>query len=266
MGRDSAGEEVSPAEVAEKLAGVELPEAWISGRPPESHSERLVNLLEPIALPPHDLTPEEIEARRHTDGASEAFIRHGLGGWTAPDKNPLTALQNLYREKRGEYVRVFTEAEMEPMRRGQCLEFGVAHLLAVKHGWKLHRAPRNVAHPKYEFLTASVDFVVEEKSARFSPLQIKTSRSPKGYGPNRHDVKASHKLQVLQELAVYDMPHAFVGVLLRGAEDCFEVERDLDIERRIIDCAEDFRLGHVEKGVMPDESFLRRHRIPGMEE
>ncbi len=194
------------------------------------------------------LTAEQVQARRHSIGGSDAATAIGL--------NPYKTPYQLWLEKTG---RVEPEdlSGNERIHFGNVLEDVVADEFARRTGKKVRRNNRLLVHPEFDFITANLDReVVGEKSI----LEFKTTDKLYGmtddWGEEGTDeVPVTHLLQSHHYIGVTGKDVCSLGALIGGNEyRTYKIERDEDLLKDLFDQEREFWHRHVKADVAPDVS------------
>lgn len=176
-------------------------------------------------------------------GGSDAAAVLGI----SPHKTPL----RVYQEKLGLCE---PEPETPAMRWGKLLEDAVADEYAHVTGRKVRRRNVTLRHEDHPFLTAHIDRdVVGGKRI----LEVKTANAfAHEWGPAGTDeIPPAYVVQVQHYLAVTDNDVCDVAALIGGQDfRLYEVQRDDDLIRMMLDEEVRFWREHVEPRVPPAPS------------
>ena len=183
---------------------------------------------------------EWLALRQQGIGASDVPAVLGL----SPYKSRLT----LWLEKRGEIDPAPVGAAAD---RGVILEDAVATMYSRQTGRRLRQSHGMYVRRDLPWMYASLDRLTVGGDPRI--IEIKTSASPAW---SMHPVPLDVVAQVRWQMAVTGLPVVDVAALLGGLVFRIEtVERDLEIERQMIDEVGDFWQSIVD-GVQPDATHL----------
>lgn len=176
-------------------------------------------------------------------GGSDAAAVLGL--------SPFRTRADVWLEKTRRVPRSF--ASSGPQEWGKILEEPVAQHWAAVTGRRVRRTSHDYRHPKYPFLRAHLDRLVEGETDAF--LEVKTSGAyvASEWGESGTDDIPLHyrtQLAVYQELT--GRPIAEVAVLVGGNDfRHYTVRRDDDVVRNVIDALVEFWTRYVEGGECP---------------
>lgn len=187
------------------------------------------------------LTDKQKESREETIGSSDAPIVCGASPYSSP--------LELYYKLHGELPR-YSDEETRAQRFGARLEPAIAELAAEELGLKIRRsAPRK--HPKYDFMSANLDYEIISNPKGPGVLEIKNRGGDRPFENLPDDIL----LQVAHQLAVTNRDWALVAVLFRFSDlRTFEIERDKELEDYIIEIEHRFML-RVRQGQPPDHRW-----------
>lgn len=169
-------------------------------------------------------TPEE---RRTGLGGSDAAAALGLSPWQTP--------YDLWEQKTGIAPPV---EETEPMLWGKLLEDVIRREYARRTGHDVQPVKEMMRHPEHPWMFAHVDGAVSNGAI----LEVKTTRDARGWGePGTSELPDHYLVQVHHYLAVANVQVCDVAVLFGGQDlQLYQVERDAEIEQRLIDSEADF--------------------------
>jgi len=182
--------------------------------------------------------PQWLEQRRKGVGGSDVAAIMGLSPWK-------TAYQ-VYQEKRKEVVDFQGN---EATDWGKRMEPAIRQWYSDETGRCVRLPEKIMVHQKYPFMLASLDGFTDDPRG----VEIKTARSPKGWGePGTNEIPDYYMLQVQHYMVVtafpvFDVPVSIAG----GAPALYEVPADKELQEMIIEaCAEFWQ--RVVDGNAPD--------------
>lgn len=190
-----------------------------------------------------------LDFRRHSIGASDAPAVLGVCPYR-------TALHVWLDKTRDRPVREEPLPVTDPRTLGQVLEPAVAELYArrtgnqvAERGWAVY------SHPTAPHLTCSPDrLVYRADNGESFPLELKTSASWDGWGPDGSDfVPLHYAVQVRQQLHVLGLPYAELAVLIGGCDlRIYRFTARPETQTRLSDRLTQFWREHVIARVMPE--------------
>lgn len=162
------------------------------------------------------MTPEELQARRSSIGASEAAAVLGVSPW----KKPI----DLWMEKVG--LVELEDIETSRKRWGKLLERAVVEEAREVLEIPFTRNPegprrRTFRHPELEYLTATPDGFRLRPSAVGGAFAVeaKTTRAGKGFGdPWTDEIPVYYKAQAIHQSIVLGVPVVYVPTLIGGSD------------------------------------------------
>lgn len=197
------------------------------------------------------MTPEELQARRSSIGASEAAAVLGVSPW----KKPI----DLWMEKVG--LVELEDVETSRKRWGKLLERAVVEEAREVLEIPFTRNPegprrRTFRHPDLEYLTATPDGfrLRPSRTIRAFSVEAKTSRSGKGFGdPWTDEIPLYYKAQAIHQSIVLEVPVVYVPTLIGGSDfRMYVVEPTREQKEALLEALVDFwRL--VETKTAPEE-------------
>lgn len=202
------------------------------------------------------LTSEQLKARQSGIGGSDAAVALGLSPWKTA--------RELYEEKIAPEPTVIEESPA--MRWGNLLEPIIRQRYAEQTG-RIVRVPDTIRSGSYPWLLCHLDGVTEDGRG----LEIKTARSPEGWGePGTDEIPSHYLIQVQHNLLVADLAVMDVPVLIGGWDErLYEIPADREMQAMLLDGEADFWRA-VEKREPPDLDFAHprildivRHLYPG---
>lgn len=172
-------------------------------------------------------TPEWLQIRRQGLGGSDAAAALGISAYKTP--------YALWLEKRGEAPEL---EENAMMKWGKIHEAAVRQEYAEATGRTVRLPDVVFAHPKHQFMLASIDGVTDDGRL----LEIKTTRNPQGWGEEGSDEVPQHYLlQVQHYLCVMGLEVADVAVLIQGYDfRRYEIPADLELQEMLIAGEQEF--------------------------
>lgn len=206
------------------------------------------------------LTLEDLEARRHSIGSSDAPAVLGVSRWRKPI--------DVWAEKTGIAPIDESRLEDDPYQEwGRLLEPVLVAKAAAELGLRVRKG-RFRRNPLVPYMTATPDAESEE-----AVIEAKTSRSEEGYGePGTDEIPLDYKVQVIHELIVTRKRVAHVPVLIRGNDFRLFTLRPTGAELAAVQEAEvEFWTKYVVPKVEPPElsdEYVRmrwRHEDAGTE-
>ncbi len=183
-----------------------------------------------------------LRERRRGIGGSDVGAILGLSRWRSP--------LDVYLDKIGEAEE--TESS-DAMYWGAILESIVADEYARRTGKKVRKINYILAREDEPWRRASVDRIV---AGERKILECKTAGAHMAHewGPDGSDeVPDVYRAQVAWYQHVLDYDDADLAVLIGGRDyRIYHLPRDRDLERLIVDAADNFWLEHVNKKIPPD--------------
>ena len=192
------------------------------------------------------ITAENLKARKKGIGGTDSAAILGVSPW----KTPL----DVYLDKIGEGEPI---EETEAMRWGNLLEDVVANEAAEKMGVKVRRSNKTLVNPQLPWMIGHIDReIVGDKSI----MEVKTAgRKNDEWGDEGTDrIPQQYVAQVAHYLAVLNAERAYVPVLfmLERKMLIYEVKRDLELEKIVIQAENDFWVNHVLQRTPPPTTNL----------
>jgi len=184
------------------------------------------------------LTDEQIEQRLHYLTGSDAGTICGV--------NPYQTPVELWQLKTRRAVQKDI-SDKPAVKAGNMLENAVAEWFVAETGQRVMKEDKFCVHPTHKFLGGNLDRVLLEGNAL---LECKTTQSDKGWGlgfEQGDNVIPDHYLcQVIHYCAVTGCDTAYIAVLIRGIDfRWFKYERNLALEKKVIDRLTDFWINHI---------------------
>jgi len=202
------------------------------------------------------LTNEQIEIRKTGIGASEAAAAIGV----CPHRSPM----HVYAAKTGTPV-LFEESE--PVEWGNRLEPVIADKYADVHGIELFNPQTTFRHRHHDWMIASPDrlvFIPDTRGKVDYGVEIKSAgfRQYDRWGDTADKLPPEYYVQVSWCMAVLDVPRWDMAVLLAGQEYReYQIERDMEFEKLLIEKAAEFWNNHVLKRVPPKADAMEATRV-----
>lgn len=156
---------------------------------------------------------------------------------------------DVYFEKLG----LVTVAETPQMRRGHIYEPAIAQEYAERFADVRLESVPTVAHPKYDWMRASLDRLVHASFGRYI-LEIKlvSHYLIDRYGEDGSDQLPDDKIvQVQGQMLVTGLSLAHVAVSFGSELRVYVIEADIAVQQMILEAAHAFWFDHVKKGVEP---------------
>lgn len=194
------------------------------------------------------LTKDQIEARRHGIGSSDAAAVLGVSKYRAPI--------DVWLEK---LDRAAPFAGNERTRWGDLLEPVIAAEFAARTGLETARAERMLVHRKHAWMLCNPDRLIVGHD---EGLEIKNRglRQLHLYGTGPEDCSEEEICQSAHCMAVTGCSRWHVAVLLGGQElRIYTLQRDMELEELLIDAEANLWFNHVLQRIPPppdgSESF-----------
>ena len=184
------------------------------------------------------LTDEQIEQRLSYLTGSDAGTICGV--------NPYQTAVELWQLKTRRAVQKDI-SDKPAVKAGNMLEDAVAQWFAHERGVKLTTCPDFIIHPTIPFLGGNVDRFIQDDNAL---LECKTTQSDKGWGAGYlegdNTIPDHYLCQVIHYCAISNANCAYIAVLIRGIDfRWFKYERNLALEKKVIDRLTDFWINHI---------------------
>lgn len=175
------------------------------------------------------LSAKQLEERKEYIGGSDAAIICGL--------SPFRNVIDLWQEKVGQ-VEAPDLSENPYVKAGNFLEKAIINWFESETGFVVWKPLDTMFHRDHKFMAANVDGIIQVDEGK-SPsyiLEVKTASSDKDWGETGTDQIPQHyRLQIAHYLAVYDLPKAYVAVLIRGVDfRYYVIERNEKLENVLI--------------------------------
>ena len=191
---------------------------------------------------------EWLNTRRFGIGGSEASIIMGV--------SPFATKRDLFYDKTGKKP-VQTDPEEEnwvAKAVGNRLEELVAMIFAKKTGFSVYPDKHMYQHPLFPFMKADLDFIIEFEDGTNAILECKTCNYNSQFKWKDDQVPVNYEWQCRHYMAVKNINVAYVACLYGNNESEFfirKLERDLDMEKDLIEAEQDFWENYVQKGIVP---------------
>lgn len=189
------------------------------------------------------LTAQQLEARKHGLGGSDAGAVAGLSPWKSP--------VDVYLEKTGLAP---SAEENEAMYWGSKLEDAVASAYAEREGHKIQRRNATLTHKSLPWMIANLDRIIVGDPRGPGVLEVKTAGRSDGWGEEGTDqVPDQYLCQVAHYLAVTGYAWARLAVLIGGRDfRVYDLPRDEELIESLIEIEGRFWRDHVEAEIPPD--------------
>lgn len=191
------------------------------------------------------LTEEQVAERLNGLGGSDVGAVVGL--------NPYSTRHDVYNQKRG-LVPPFTGNAATEV--GDALEPAILAWFERATGFKLDTENVTRRHPTEDWMLATVDGLVMDNDGKpVAIVEAKTAswRMADKWGPNGSDIVPTHYyIQCVWYMAVLDLPVAYVAALVDREFRLYKIERDVDIEKKVVDEAREFWFENVVAGIAPE--------------
>ena len=189
-----------------------------------------------LAEPAQDSDREQwLAARRSGVGGSDAAAALGLSKFKTP--------YQLWLEK----TRLLEPDDLDAVERvhfGRIMEDIIAREYARRNGVKVRRRKQIIRHPKYPWMIASVDRLIDghRRGLECKNVDAMAFRQGDGWGePESDQVPEEYLLQVQHYMIVLDYPEWHLAACVGGNRlECYVVRRDPELAEMIIDGEHDF--------------------------
>lgn len=180
-----------------------------------------------------------LRARKLGIGGSDAGAVVGL--------DPYKSAMTVYYDKTGDDIEVI---DNEAMRQGREFEQYVAMRFCEETGKKVRRANGLFCHDDHDFMIADFDRLVVGENAG---LECKTCSPYSAEKWMNGNIPLHYQIQVYHYMAVMDADAWYIAVLIYGREFKFyRIERDLSVEKDLINIEKRFWEENVMKRVIPE--------------
>jgi putative phage-type endonuclease len=189
---------------------------------------------------------EWLEARRKGLGGSDIAAIMGISKWSTP--------MDIYLEKKGMSEDEDSNAKM----RGRILEKAIAEWYAEKNGFEIQPGPDMPMQGEKEFMLGSPDFWVwdfNESMHDFWGLEVKTSRSDDGWGPDgsdqipRYYATQVHWYMLVAKKKVWDVAVYFT---FKDEFRQYRLYADDELHEKMVESAESWWNTHIVEDVAPN--------------
>ncbi len=169
------------------------------------------------------------EIRKSYLGGSDASV--------ALNMNPYKSALQLYYEKVGYPLEDEFDGNLQT-KIGNLLEDVVAEVFIEKTGFILEKDTNMYQHSEHLFMLANLDYIVYDEKGNKAILECKTANYFGGSKWKENGVPLHYELQCRHYMAVMNIDICYIACLYDNNEDgfiYFAIERDLDIENKIIE-------------------------------
>jgi putative phage-type endonuclease len=182
-----------------------------------------------------------------------AYRRRGIGGSDASAVlgiSPFRTARDLYYDKLN-IVTADDAGNWVALEVGHLLEPLVARIFAHKTGLKVYRRPYMFQHPRYPWMLADLDYLVELPDSETAILEIKTTNynaKDKWWYNGEEIVPVYYEAQGRHYMAVMNVDQVYFCCLYGNNEDetiIRRIDRDMDYESELISLESDFWHNHV---------------------
>jgi putative phage-type endonuclease len=181
---------------------------------------------------------EWLDQRKKGLGGSDAAAILGLNKYFSPF--------DVYADKLGLKPE---KEDNEAMRQGRDLEGYVAARFMDQTGKKVRRRNAILQHPNYPWMLANVDRMIVGEDCG---LECKTTSILNKSNFRAGEYPDNYYVQCMHYMAVTGLPKWYLAVLVLGKEFCFfEIDRDEDEIKALIEAEKYFWEEHVLKGIPP---------------
>ena len=204
-----------------------------------------------------DLPREDwLEIRTHGLGGSDAAAIMNMSKWGSPS--------TVWAEKVG-FIDPKPADNWFQLEAGHAMEPLVGKLFAEKTGFTLVEDTNMYAHPEYPWMIADLDFRATTPSGENVIVECKTTLPTNldnwhnGVAGEDGRLPIHYEIQVRHYMAVMNVETAYVIVSWGFTADkaCIvRVNRNLELERTIIEMERDFWMNYVIEDKEPQERFL----------
>jgi putative phage-type endonuclease len=197
---------------------------------------------------------EWLQERRSGIGGSDAAAACGL--------HPLVSPYELYLDKTGSSVA--EREDTERMQMGRALEDAIAAVYAERFGVKLRRHNAIRRHPKYPWMLANPDRLIEgaRTGVEIKNVDALVYRFSQQWGEeNSDEIPEPYLLQCQHYCAVFGYDEWHLGALIGGNTlKRYIVRRDLELEEMLIETEHEF-WRYVESRTPPAVDYQRPNAI-----
>jgi len=192
------------------------------------------------------LTDAQRKERINYIGGSDASSIMGV--------SPYKTRVQLYLEKIG-YNEQEDISHLAHIEAGNRLEPALRRWFQYVTGWETIEEPDTIHHPEHHWMAANIDGWVLRSDGTRELLEIKTSRTDKGWGKDGDNttIPDVYLCQVAHYCIVTDVKRCHIAVLISGSDfRIYIYERNPALENKILSGEEDFWLENVQKGIAPE--------------
>jgi putative phage-type endonuclease len=135
---------------------------------------------------------------------------------------------------------------------GNYMEDGVAKWFEHESGKELlPKTQELLIHSEHEWMAGNIDFRLKHENAI---LECKTALSADGWGDNENIIPPHYLMQVAHYCAVGSFDKAYIAVVFTMTREMrwYEYERNLDLEKKLINIEKDFWFNNVLADVAPE--------------
>ncbi|MGF6607093.1 putative phage-type endonuclease [Paraburkholderia sp. WSM4175] len=191
-----------------------------------------------------------LELRRAGVGGSDAAAALG--------QSPYVTRLELYFDKIGQQVpRDMDAAGVERTDFGRALEGVIADQYARRFNVRLRRRNQILRHPKYPFMLANIDRLVEgqRRGVEIKNVDAMAYRFGEWGEPGSDEVPTPYLLQTVHYMSVCDYPVWDIGACVGGNRlVVYHIERDAELEQMLIE-GEALFWQYVERREPPPPDF-----------
>lgn len=200
---------------------------------------------------------EVVDTSTLTEDDWLAYRRQGIGGSDVAavmGVSPFCTLRDLYYDKCGIEDMIKEEDNWVAKEVGHRLEELVAKIFAYKTGYKVFAVRKLFRHPVHSFMQANVDYFVELPDGRIAILECKTTNYNCQDKWKDGAVPIHYEWQCRHYMCTMNIDCAYIACLYGNNENEFfyrRIDRDMAIEKDMIEMEENFWNEHVVKRVEP---------------
>jgi len=172
--------------------------------------------------------------------------------------SPFTTARDIYYDKLNIAPLGDNEDNWVAMEVGNRLEELVAKIFKKKMGCKLGTLKKIMRHPKYPFMFANLDYMVQFPDNTHAILECKSTNynaRSKWFDGDTEIIPFHYELQGRHYMAVMDIDRVYFGCLYGNNENEYIIrclDRDMEIEAELIALEEDFWNSNVLAKVPPE--------------
>lgn len=193
-----------------------------------------------------------------------AARRKGIGGSDAAaalGQSRYKSSYELWAEKTGALAD--EKPDTERMLFGRVMESVIANLYAERHGVHVRRRNAIIHHPKYHFMLANVDRVIEGVRVGLECKNVDSLAYRFGeWGePGSDQVPTEYLLQCAHYMFVLDYPEWHLAACIGGNHlATYVIHRDRELDEMVVDGESAF-WNRVESGQPPGFDFEQRNAV-----